>query len=72
MKVKRLKETFKPIVITIETEEEAEKLWHILNYGDGMNLIEYQNENGFRKGELTSFKYSLFQKLNKEFKREND
>lgn len=34
MKVERQDEEFKPIVITLETRDEAECMWHMLNVAD--------------------------------------
>ncbi len=47
MKVTR-KETppaFEPIVIVIETEQEAIQLWHILNCGTGESMKDYIKDN---------------------------
>jgi hypothetical protein len=35
-----VKPKFEPITITVETEEEAEFLWHILNNADLMGRIQ--------------------------------
>jgi hypothetical protein len=44
MKVTREENTFKPITITLENQEEADALWHILNCGEGRSLNRYTED----------------------------
>jgi hypothetical protein len=41
MKVEKKGEKFQPIVITLETEEEVEALWHMTNAAFSQSLKEY-------------------------------
>jgi DNA transposition AAA+ family ATPase len=44
MKIKREIE-FTPITIILESEQEADNLWHILNCANGMSLEDYNTEH---------------------------
>jgi len=46
MKVSRAKTEFNPITITLETEEEANLMWHILNCGESRTLLDYWEKRG--------------------------
>jgi hypothetical protein len=43
-------EEFKPITIILETEEEADMLWHILNVADTDSFKSYREEHRLNIG----------------------
>jgi hypothetical protein len=68
MKVDR-NERFSPVVITIETEEELDALWHMVNVSNSSSIREYFQDNyrgGYAEGvpgnfkETSDFKVKLF------------
>lgn len=66
MKVERITEKkFEPIVITLETEEEAERLWHILNIPMSSSMSDYLNDEGMRDttDAMSNFLLQLFERL---------
>ena len=73
MKIKtRTPITFYPIAITIETEKEAIRLWHILNCPDGIALTKYKEATKIQDysvlpSELIEFKRELWKGFNKLF-----
>jgi hypothetical protein len=67
MKVERKESEFKPIVITLESQEEAEHLWNITNCAASESLVDYDTHD-YGKGnnlkKINSFKYNLWNLLN--------
>lgn len=55
MKVIREGESFKPIHVVLETDDEAHMMWHILNRG-GQDLKEYCADHGLSEVSFTRFK----------------
>ena len=39
-------EPFKPVIIELETKEEYNDFWHILNYAEASSLTEYCLDKG--------------------------
>lgn len=72
MKVERQrpKEQFVPIVITLETEEEANYLWHRLNIADTDSFDNYRQRKhiDFSVG----FSFGMWTELNKVFRPEGE
>jgi hypothetical protein len=68
--VKKVEPEFEPVVITLETKEEAEAMWHRLNIG-----IPAFTGGGYRvtvdKGFLTKVHTSMFHSFNKQYRSEN-
>lgn len=56
MKVyKEKEEKFRPIIISLETEEEAENLCHLLNVNYEQSLDDYCDQKGLSVDEMTCF-----------------
>lgn len=47
MKITKEVKTFVPIIMTVETEEEADYLWHVLNCADDLKFKDYLYDNRF-------------------------
>lgn len=62
---------FQPITLIIETEEEAEKLWHYLNMPCGSSLEEYANDRPFIE-EIDTFIYELWKVLDLKYTPKGD
>lgn len=67
MKVKR-KNKFKPIVITIETEDEAEYIWYRLDMADDLfeEFLERNYQNGYKNDAI--FGDEIFKEFNEIYK----
>lgn len=68
MKITRgLPDKFVPVTIVLETEEEVQDLWHILNIGSVMSLVRYvQTEASIEPSNhpLGERRYRMWEKLN--------
>ena len=64
MKVERKDKQFVPIVITLETKEEAKNLKHIANCGTGHSMIEYCGKDEYKStaniNEIQNLKNKLY------------
>jgi hypothetical protein len=64
MKVERKESEFKPIVITLESQEEVESLWRILDCRTNVKLDEYmQCRDNYLLGEMRVVKSNLLRAL---------
>jgi hypothetical protein len=65
MKVETKEPEFKPIVITLETKEEAIIMWHLMNNSEDVSFSDYKVGVNIPRG-TTKFTTEMWEQLDKQ------
>ncbi len=58
------KAVFKSLTLTLETKEEADLFWHMINCGTGQSLANYFEEQNLERNLANNFKSVIFDGIN--------